>query len=82
MSKTAAELGNILSGMYKSAPKKEQVVMIYLFGIQFPDEILKVGIQEVIQKAGIHSMFKTDLNTAVKLARYVTPLQVDDQPVS
>lgn len=74
MSKTASELGHILLEMYKNAPKKEQVTMIHLFGVQFHAEILRVGIKEVIEEAGIHSTYRTELNKAVKLAKYVTPL--------
>lgn len=73
MSKTVNELGNILSDMYNNAPKKEQVTMIHLFGVKYADDIQHVGIREVIEQAGIHSTYRTELNKAVKLAKYVNP---------
>ncbi len=76
MAKTASELGNILADMYKNAQKKEQVTMIHLFGVQYHEEIQQVGIREVVEEAGIHSTYRTELNKAIKLAKYVTPLQL------
>ena len=76
MGKTASELGGILADMYKNAPKKEQVTMIHLFGVQYHEEIQQVGIREVVEEAGIHSTYRTELSKAIKLAKYVTPLQL------
>jgi hypothetical protein len=73
MSKTLATLGKTLADMYKNAPKKEQVTMIHLFGVKYADDIQKVGIREVVEQAGIHSTYRTELNKAVKLAKYVNP---------
>lgn len=73
MSKTIIELGSILADMYTNAPKKEQVTMIHFFGVKYADDIQKVGIREVIEQSGIHSTYRTELNKAVKLAKYVTP---------
>jgi hypothetical protein len=76
MQKTALQLGKILEEMYRTAPKKEQVTMIHLFGVQFYQDIQRVGVKEVIEEAGIHSTYRTELNKAVKLAKYVTPTLV------
>lgn len=73
MSKTLNELGTILADMYSNAPKKEQVTMIHLFGVKYADDIQKVGIREVIEQSKIHSTYRTELNKAVKLAKYVSP---------
>lgn len=73
MSKTVAALGGILADMYNNAPKKEQVTMIHLFGVKYAEDIQKVGIREVVEQAGIHSTYRTELNKAVKLAKYVIP---------
>lgn len=73
MSKTLEELGEILADMYSNAQKKEQVTMIHLFGVKYAEDIKKVGIREVIDEAGIHSTYRTELNKAVNLAKYVRP---------
>ncbi len=73
MSKTLNELGSLLEEMYSNAPKKEQVTMIHLFGVKYAEDIQKVGIREVIEQSGIHSTYRTELNKAVKLAKYVNP---------
>ena len=73
MSKTIKELGNILADMYENAPKKEQVTMIHFFGVKYADDIKKVGVREVIEQSGIHSTYRTELNKAVNLAKYVIP---------
>ena len=39
----------------------------------YHDDIHKVGIAEVIEESGIHSTYRTELNKAVKLAKYVIP---------
>ncbi|MBK8301666.1 MAG: hypothetical protein IPP39_14925 [Chitinophagaceae bacterium] len=59
--------------MYSNAPKKEQVTMIHLFGVKYSEDIQKVGVREVIEQSKIHSTYRTELNKAVKLAKYVSP---------
>ncbi len=73
MSKTLNELGSLLGEMYSNALKKEQVTMIQLFGVKYAEDIQKVGIREVIEQSGIHLSYRTELNKAVKLAKYVSP---------
>ena len=51
----------------------EKVTMIYLYGVKHSDEIQNVGIAVVIEESGIHSTYRTELNKAVKLAKYVIP---------
>lgn len=73
MEKSASELGKILADMYGNAQSGEKVTMIYLFGVKYHADIHKVGIAEVIEESGIHSTYRTELNKAVKLAKYVIP---------
>jgi hypothetical protein len=76
MPKTSRELGTLLLKRYNVAPKKEKVTSVHLFGIEYPDEILRVGIREVIEESGIPSTYRTELSKGVKLAKYVTLLQL------
>lgn len=73
MSKTLNELASILNEMYSNAPKKEQVTMIYLFGVKYAEDIQKVGVREVIDQSGIRSTYRTELKKAMNLAKYVQP---------
>lgn len=73
MDNSIEKLGKILEDMYSNALKKEKVTMIHLFGIKYAEDIRKVGIKEVIDQAGIHSTYRTELNKGVNLAKYVTP---------
>lgn len=73
MNKTINQLGNILKEMYSNAPKKEQVTMIHLFGVKYAEDIKNVGIREVIEQSGIRLSYRTELNKAVNLAKYVNP---------
>ncbi len=73
MGKTINELGKILADMYANAPKKEQVTMIHLFGVKYAEDVQNVGVREVIEQSGIHSTYRTEINKAVKLAKYVSP---------
>lgn len=57
--------------MYENAPEKEQVIMLYLFGIKYAEDIKKVGVREVIEQSGIRLSYKTELSKAVKLSKYV-----------
>lgn len=74
MSRSLQELGQLLFKMYDEAPRKEQVTMIHLFGVKYSDDIQKEGVREVIEASGIHSTYRTELNKAIKLAKYVRPI--------
>ena len=50
---TINELAKILEDMYENAPKGEQVLKIYLFGIKYYKEIKEVGVKNVIVQSGI-----------------------------
>lgn len=73
MSKTAKELGQILAGMYENAPRKELVVMVHLFGVQYHDEIKAIGIKDIVEASGIPSNYTAEINKGVNLAKYVDP---------
>ncbi len=75
MNRTVRELGEILADMYTNAPRKEQVTMIHLFGVKYHEDVQREGVREVIEASGIHSTYRTELNKAIKLARYVVPIQ-------
>lgn len=67
----AKQLGMMLKEVYDNAPRGRSVAMIHLFGIDHSNDILKAGIREVIEEAGIGSSFKAELSKGVNLADYV-----------
>lgn len=69
--RTAEQLGKVLKEMYDNAPKKEQVIMIHLFGIKYHDEIKNAGIKDVVDASGIKSTYKVEVNKGVNLSKYV-----------
>ncbi len=74
MSKSAKELGQILADMYENAPRKELVVMVHLFGVQYHKEIRELGLKDIIEASGIPSNYGAEVNKGVNLAKYVMPI--------
>lgn len=68
------ELGQQLKKMYDSAPPKEQVVFIHLFGIKYGEFILRnnLSVAEIVSASGINDSYKTEVRKGVKLSRYVS----------
>ncbi|MFD2640025.1 HTH-like domain-containing protein [Piscibacillus salipiscarius] len=68
-----AELGKLLKDMYNSAPPKEQVTFIHLFGIKYGTEILRndYNIAEIVSISGISESYKTEVRKGVNLSKYV-----------
>lgn len=73
---TIAELGKTLKDMYNSAPNKEQVIFIHLFGIKYGDEILRndYSIAEIVSISGISDSYKTEVRKGINLSKYVKPI--------
>ncbi|WP_226528162.1 hypothetical protein [Metabacillus niabensis] len=70
---TVAELGKKLKEMYNSAPDKEQVTFIHLFGIKYGEEILRnhYSIAEIVSISGIKDSYKTEVRKGINLSKYV-----------
>ncbi len=66
-------LGDKLRELYDNAPRNEQVAMIHLFGIRYGEIILSLNIKiaDIVKCSGISETYKTEVNKAVKLAKYV-----------
>lgn len=69
--KTVEDLGKILADMYSNAPRKRQVTMVHLFGIEYAEAIKRVGIREIIEASGISPKYQAEVNKGVNLADYV-----------
>ena len=75
METEAKRLGAILNDMYENAPRGRQVTMIHLFGIQYSEDIERVGVKDVVTASGIKSTYITEVNKGMNLAEYVVPVQ-------
>lgn len=71
MINSVEELGAILADMYKNAPHKRLVTMIHLFGIQYHEDIRRLGVKEVVEKSGIGDKYHAEVNKGINLAEYV-----------
>ena len=67
------ELSEKLKDMYENAPKKEQVVNIHLFGIQYAEYIKKHNfrISKIIGNAGMKKSYAVELSKGIKLSKFV-----------
>lgn len=70
---TLNELGNILKSMYDNAPRREQSVMIHLFGIQYANEIRENDYtpKDILKSAGMPESYQAEINKGIKLSKYV-----------
>lgn len=68
------DLGEILKQMYNSAPEKEQVTFIHLFGIKYGEIILRneYSTAEIVNASGIKESYKTEVRKGINLSKYVT----------
>lgn len=71
---TINELGMELQKMYSSAPDKEQVTFIHLFGIKYGAIILRnnYSANDIIKASGLNDSYKTEVRKGVKLSNYVS----------
>lgn len=67
------ELGVKLREKYDNAPKGEVVTHIYLFGIEFADEIRNnhYRAKDIIKASGLPKSYELEIYNGVKLAKYV-----------
>lgn len=66
-----ALLAEILRKRYQSAGSGNQVVSIYLFGIEFADALIGKPLREICEEAGISVAYATEIAKARKLAPFV-----------
>ncbi len=73
---TSRQLANILSGMYRTAPKGEKTTMIHLFGIKYADEIqaCDTSATDIVHLSDLSgTSYSTEISKGMRLARYVMP---------
>lgn len=71
---TINELGKELKKMYETAPEKEQVIFIHLFGIKYGAIINKnnYSANDIIKASGLKESYKTEVRKGVNLSKYVS----------
>ncbi|HHX68012.1 MAG TPA: hypothetical protein GX708_08195 [Gallicola sp.] len=67
------ELSLILKERYENAPKREQVVNIHLFGIEYGEIIKRNNYKpvEIIRLAEMNKSYNTELSKGIKLSKFV-----------
>lgn len=66
------DLQTTLKKRYLNAAKGEQVLSLYLFGIEFADQLSGVALYDLCEAAGLSRSYGTELAKARKLAPYVS----------
>lgn len=71
---TISELGKELKKMYETAPEKEKVIFIHLFGIKYGAIIIKnnYSVSEIIKASGLKESYKTEVQKGINLSKYVS----------
>ncbi len=69
---TIEDAAKILSQMYLTAPEKEQVVQIHLFGIKYATQLDGMPLHELSERAGISKSYGTEIRKGINLSRYVS----------
>ena len=70
---TVQEAGLRLREMYDSAPDREKVVQIHLFGIKYANEIEGLTNMDIVRHAGLYESYSTEVAKGRRLAKYVRP---------
>ena len=65
------QLADELRRMYNDAPRGEQTTMIHLFGIKYASELTRTSPGSVVEQAGLHSSYVTEVHKGRRLAKYV-----------
>ena len=68
---TIDEAARILRDMYDSAPDKEQVAHVHLFGIKYADQIDGLTKTEIVRRAGLPPSYDVEVGAGRRLAKYV-----------
>ena len=65
------ELADRLREMYATAPPREKVVQLHLFGIIYAAEFSRFSPNAVVERAGLPRSYGTEVSKGRNLAKYV-----------
>lgn len=68
---TIDDAAKVLARRYQQAEKGQKVTQLYLFGIEYADQIESFSMSDLAIRAGLSKTFGTELNKAVNLAQFV-----------
>ena len=68
---TLEEAGRTLREMYTTAPDKEQVAHIHLFGIKYDSELGGLTNADIVRESGIPASYHSEVAKGRRLARFV-----------
>lgn len=65
------ELADRLREMYATAPPREKVVQLHLFGIIYAGALARISPNAVVERAGLPRSYGTEVSKGRKLAQFV-----------
>lgn len=65
------DAAQLLKEMYETAPDREKVAHVHLFGIRYADAISNMSSHELADRAGIQRSYGTEIRKGINLAKYV-----------
>ena len=65
------QLADELRRMYNGAPQGEKTTMIHLFGIKYALDLTRTSPRSVVEQAGLHNSYVTEVHKGRRLAKYV-----------
>lgn len=68
---TIEEAARILRDMYHSAPDRERVAYVHLFGIKYVHQLEGLSSKEIVRQAGLPISYDVEIAAGRKLAKYV-----------
>lgn len=68
---TIDEAARILRDMYYSAPDKERVAHIHLFGVKYAHQLEGLANTEIGRRASLHLSYHREVAKGRRLAKYV-----------
>jgi hypothetical protein len=69
---TFDELSQNLRDTVRRAPHGEIVVSIHVFGIKYEEALREVTLKDLVEAAGIHSSYHTEIREGMNLSKYLT----------
>lgn len=72
MALTELDAADRLKRMYNNAFPGEKVLQIHLFGIKYAEDLADLDVKAVVEAAGVHESYDTEVRKGMRLARHVT----------
>jgi RNase adaptor protein for sRNA GlmZ degradation len=65
------QLSKKLYNTYNKSPRKEQVIMVMLFGMKYNKQLSKLGVIDVVNMSGLPKGYVSELYRGIKLSKHL-----------